>query len=172
MPAEKRSVSHSSAASGPSPPDVESPAPLLPSSPPPAPSRHATLLSHLHYLTWYDPPRPCQEWVQVKHTCEDRSVWVSSLSVDGGHRAATASDLVLDLVYVVLLAQLGRVFRTSLDSTGAWVAARDFFAICVRSLPGTGLPQNLPYPDPPPPPPDAHLVPVAGHSCLPEQVRG
>jgi low temperature requirement protein LtrA len=91
----------------------------------------AELTKHLHFLGWREDPRPRQEWVQVANPCNPtEQKWVSSLSVTKEHRAATSSDLVLDLVYVVLLAKLGGDFRTNLDSS-MFVAVRDFLALFI-----------------------------------------
>lgn len=66
---------------------------------------------HLHYIPLHSKPTPRQEWVQ--HTCQHtgKKLQISSLASSKEHRIATDSDLVLDLVYVIILAHLGRIFR-------------------------------------------------------------
>ena len=98
---------------------------------PPLPQKLQSLKNHLHYLNWYKKPITNQDWRQVADPCDSSSLkWVSSLSLSPHHhRAATPSDLVL-VVYVVLLAQLGRGFRANLD-VSTWIALRDFAALFV-----------------------------------------
>ena len=84
-------------------------------------------LKSLHYLDWYTKPKPRQEWVAVQSECDpDKKMWVSSLSQTPHLRGATPNDLVLDLVYVVLLAKLGRAFRSNLKSAPGWACANFF----------------------------------------------
>ena len=75
---------------------------------PPAPDAHDEA-PHLHYVPFYAPPLARQAWVKQGQDEEGRDVWVNSLSLQAPvrpQRTATPADLVLDLVFVVLLAQL------------------------------------------------------------------
>eukprot|EP00618_Florenciella_parvula_P033844 CAMPEP_0119527588 /NCGR_PEP_ID=MMETSP1344-20130328/41957_1 /TAXON_ID=236787 /ORGANISM="Florenciella parvula, Strain CCMP2471" /LENGTH=159 /DNA_ID=CAMNT_0007566805 /DNA_START=202 /DNA_END=677 /DNA_ORIENTATION=+ len=68
--------------------------------------------SGVRYLPFWQRPHPRQEWIE--HPTADANsgtVYVNTLALSHEHRAASASDLVLDLVFVVLLAGLGRSFR-------------------------------------------------------------
>jgi hypothetical protein len=75
----------------------------------------------LHYTPMYIKPRPRQAWVDTSpdsgqyippKQCESGAPrLVSSLTIVNEERVATDSDLVLDLVYVIILAHLGRIFR-------------------------------------------------------------
>ena len=84
-------------------------------------------LHTLNYLELWVHPSPRQVWEKSTLPC-GTNTWVSSLSRSKERRGATPSDLVLDLVYVVLLAQLGRAFRAELGND-AWLAFRDFVAL-------------------------------------------
>jgi len=88
------------------------------------------LLHHLNYLELYIPPAPRQVWEQAVSKCGVKAEWGSSLARTKEKRGATPSDLCLDLVYVVLLAQLGRTFRTDLDDNPGY-AFRDFAALFI-----------------------------------------
>ena len=86
-------------------------------------------LSHLRQR-----PHPRQEWVE--HPTADANsgtVYVNTLALSHEHRAASASDLVLDLVFVVLLAGLGRSFRAELSvgdsAEHTKIAVRDFVSL-------------------------------------------
>ncbi|GMI01983.1 hypothetical protein TrLO_g8152 [Triparma laevis f. longispina] len=85
---------------------------------------------HLNYLELIIPPKPRQVWQQITSPCGSKKQWVSSLSVTKERRGATPSDLVLDLVYVILLQQLGRAYRTELDSNALY-AFRDFCSMFI-----------------------------------------
>ena len=63
------------------------------------------------HIPLHSKPTPRQEWVE--HTCQHtgNKFQISSLASSKEHRIATDSDLVLDLVYVIILAHLGRIFR-------------------------------------------------------------
>jgi low temperature requirement protein LtrA len=78
-----------------------------------------------NYLSIFRKPYPRQEWIRIS---DDQ--YISSLSQSMNTRKATHSDLVLDLVYVVLTSQLGKSFRTELD-TDAFEALRDFIALFI-----------------------------------------
>lgn len=77
-----------------------------------------------NYIPLWSSPNPRQEWVR-----QDNGRYVSSLSLlSVDERSATHSDLVLDLVYVVLLSSLSRAFRSSIDDHPL-IALRDLFAM-------------------------------------------
>ena len=70
-------------------------------------------------------PSPCQEWIETVD-----GTFVSSLSLSEIERKATNCDLALDLVYIVLTSQLGRVLRYELEAgNGADVVLRDFLSM-------------------------------------------
>ncbi|GMI04610.1 hypothetical protein TrVE_jg9922 [Triparma verrucosa] len=83
---------------------------------------------HLNYLEFMIPPRPRQTWEQITSPCGGKMEWVSSLSISKERRSATPSDLVLDLVYVILLQQLGRAYRSEVENNPL-NALRDFVAL-------------------------------------------
>ena len=58
-------------------------------------------------------------------------MFVNTLALSHEHRAASPSDLVLDLVFVVLLAGLGRAFRAELSASDSdtILAVRDFISL-------------------------------------------
>ena len=76
-----------------------------------------------NYIPLWKEPNPKQEWVR-----QEDGRYVSSLSLTREERSATHSDLVLDLVYVVLLSSLSRAFRSSVDDHPL-IALRDLFAL-------------------------------------------
>lgn len=83
----------------------------------------------LQYLPIFKRPEPRQRWVKVTSSEDGEETYVNSLSIGCQEkRTASVSDLVLDLCYVVLLAQIGKSFRAELDNN-AWYAFRDFFAL-------------------------------------------
>ena len=76
-----------------------------------------------NYIPLWKEPNPRQEWVH-----QEDGTYVSSLFLTPEERSATHSDLVLDLVYVVLLSSLSRAFQSSIDDHPL-IALRDLFAL-------------------------------------------
>ena len=85
------------------------------------------------FMTFFKIPRPRQEWVDnpaLKDDPDATPKMISTLSLSHGHRAATPADLVLDLVFVVVLAKLGHTYHEMLEYEPG-LALQDFVAIFI-----------------------------------------
>mmetsp|Transcript_100241 Transcript_100241/g.286522 ORF Transcript_100241/g.286522 Transcript_100241/m.286522 type:complete len:493 (-) Transcript_100241:783-2261(-) len=119
-------------------------------------------IASLNYMRIFTPPRPRQRWIvnqnadhhkdhrpnhhtnqehdaeQLGHLQEPSPApppgpqYLNTLSLSHEHRAAEPADLVLDLVFVVMLAGLGASFRAELfesEDASVGIAIRDFVAM-------------------------------------------
>ena len=88
-------------------------------------SKHIEVESceYQNYIPLWLKPNPKQEWI-----IQPDGSYVSSLFLKSEERSATLSDLVVDLVYVILLSSLSRAFRATVDDHPL-VALRDLFAL-------------------------------------------